>query len=352
MSVHCIVNQIRCRPCSECILCGEKGEAFYQNLNDLLFGVPGRWNLKKCPNPECGLIWLDPMPLEEDISKVYVTYYTHQDSNEVHNTLLRRLYSFIKEGYLATKYGYHRSSLAAWEKFLSILIYLHPLRRASIDNSVMYLPAKDSGRLLDVGCGSGQRLKLMHDMGWCVEGVDFDPAAVNNAKSKGLQVRLGKLETQKYPDNHFDAITMNHLIEHVHHPLGLLHECYRILKPGGWLVVVAPNCESWGHKIFERNWIGLDPPRHLYVFSMMTLKKLVDSASFKVAFIQSSVSSDYIFSASYALSKNEIIQNGHVKLGLLKSFMAKFVTFLQSIILLAKPNIGEEVVLIAEKLNK
>ena len=216
----------------------------------------------------------------------------------------------------------------------------------------MYLPAKDSGRLLDVGCGSGQRLKLMHDMGWCVEGVDFDPAAVNNAKSKGLQVRLGKLETQKYPDNHFDAITMNHLIEHVHHPLGLLHECYRILKPGGWLVVVAPNCESWGHKIFERNWIGLDPPRHLYVFSMMTLKKLVDSASFKVAFIQSSVSSDYIFSASYALSKNEIIQNGHVKLGLLKSFMAKFVTFLQSIILLAKPNIGEEVVLIAEKLNK
>ena len=153
-------------------------------------------------------------------------------------------------------------------------------------------------------------------MGRFAEGVDFDPAAVRNAKGKGLQVHLGKLETQEYPDNHFDAITMSHVIEHVHNPLQLLHECYRILKPGGRLVVATPNCESWGHKIFKRNWRGLEPPRHLYLFSMMSLNKAVDIAGFRVVFIRSTVHSDYIFSLSYALSKNEKHSKQTRKVGL------------------------------------
>jgi SAM-dependent methyltransferase len=86
------------------------------------------------------------------------------------------------------------------------------------------------------------------------------------------------LESIGYPDNSFDAITMSHVIEHVHDPVALLKECYRILKPAGYLVVTTPNINSWGHKKFEENWIHLDPPRHLHLFSQNTLQTCAEKA--------------------------------------------------------------------------
>jgi hypothetical protein len=63
-----------------CYLCGAEGHILYGNLRDRLFGAPGEWNLKKCPDAKCGLIWLDPMPVEADLHKVYENYYTHYAS--------------------------------------------------------------------------------------------------------------------------------------------------------------------------------------------------------------------------------------------------------------------------------
>src|SRR2546429_421611 len=70
-------DQIRSRPCPDCYVCGGRGTLLYEDLNDRLFGAPGVWNVKRCPNPACGLLWLDPMPDEEDIGKAYAEYYTH-----------------------------------------------------------------------------------------------------------------------------------------------------------------------------------------------------------------------------------------------------------------------------------
>ena len=68
------------RTCSRerCFLCGRPGTVVYQRLCDRIFGAPGEWSLKKCPAKDCGLVWLDPMPTEEDILKAYQDYYTHR----------------------------------------------------------------------------------------------------------------------------------------------------------------------------------------------------------------------------------------------------------------------------------
>jgi 2-polyprenyl-3-methyl-5-hydroxy-6-metoxy-1,4-benzoquinol methylase len=150
--------------------------------------------------------------------------------------------------------------------------HLHPGRREDVDFSVMYLPADPKGHLLEIGCGSGQILKRMHQMGWQVEEVDFHPSAVENARRKGLEVHLGTLESQSYPNEHFDVIFMSHLIQHVHDPLRFLREGYRILKPGGQLILVTPNNESLGHKSFKETWRGLEVPRHLYLFTLKALE--------------------------------------------------------------------------------
>jgi 2-polyprenyl-3-methyl-5-hydroxy-6-metoxy-1,4-benzoquinol methylase len=255
-------NEIRTYSCPKCYLCGNEGNLLYQSLKDRLFGAPGEWNLKKCTNPECDLVWLDPMPLEEDIGKAYQTYYTHE-IQDMQITLLGRLLLTI---YSAVK---------------TIPSHLVGLRGEEVQLESMYLSNVSPGRLLEIGFGSGQFLKKMQLCGWEVEGVDFDSKAVEGVKTKyGFNVHNDLLENVKYPNNYFDAVVMNHVIEHIHDPVALLKECNRILKQGGHLVVVTPNLKSLGHQKFLQNWRGLEPPRHIYLFSRKNFATCAINAGF------------------------------------------------------------------------
>ena len=342
-------DEIRTRPCPECSLCGAQGGLLYQGLQDRLFGSSGEWNFKKCLNPECGLVWLDPMPLEEDIGRAYQDYYTHREVMSNSNTWLRRIYRLVKEGYLGHKYGYYSESLTAWKKLLGMFIYLHPAWRADLDLQGFYLPAEPHGRLLEVGCGGGKMLKRMAELGWQVEGLDSDPIAVEKARGDGLQVHHGTLEAQEYPQSHFDAITMCHLIEHVYHPLRLLEQCYRILKPGGSLVIVTPNIESWGHRMFGRDWRGLEPPRHLHIFTMQSLLRLTEHAGFQKLRAWTSVrGGGWIFMASRSVRiKGKYITGSRQPVPI--HFWARCMQLVESAILKVNPMAGEEVGLVVKK---
>jgi 2-polyprenyl-3-methyl-5-hydroxy-6-metoxy-1,4-benzoquinol methylase len=274
-----LLDQIRSRPGPNCYMCGAEGDSLYQDLKDRYFTAPGVWNMKKCPNATCGLVWLDPIPLKEDIGKAYQTYYTHSEdaTTTEKNNVVRRLKQEIRAGYLAYKYGYNNGGA----RLLGLLAYLSPFRRAGLDFGVMYLPNLPGGRLLEVGCGNGRMLKMMADLGWLAEGVDFDAAAAQNGIDKGLNIHTGFLEELQYEENCFDAITMSHVIEHVHDPLELLKECCRILKPGGRFALVTPNIGSIGHRLFGSSWFHLDPPRHLRIFSVKSLRTLLQMAGFR-----------------------------------------------------------------------
>lgn len=342
-------REIRCYRRESCPLCGsQKSHYIYKGLKDRIFGVSGKWNIRRCQS--CGLYWLDPAPLKEELHKLYINYYTHQpprgESNP--NTLSRRIYNLIKKSYLSYKYGYYQCNYNL-KKILGLFMYFHPGRRADLDFSVMYLPMRPKGQLLDVGCGSGWLLKRMRKLGWNVEGVDFDPKAVENAQKENLKVRLGSLEDLHYPDNYFDAITMSHLIEHVPNPLQLLSECYRILKPGGYLVVVTPNGESLGHKIFKNNWRGLEPPRHLHIFTTASLAVVVRKANFKKLKVQTTIrDANGLFIASRSIQKNGKLVWGESQSRTVRIW-ARIMQLVEWLILKVKPSIGEEILLIAEK---
>jgi SAM-dependent methyltransferase len=78
----------------------------------------------------------------------------------------------------------------------------------------------------------------------------------------------------------YDVITLSHVIEHVHDPSALLRAIYRMLRPGGLLWLETPNLDSLGHARFGRNWRGLEPPRHLLLFSVDSLKFALAQAGF------------------------------------------------------------------------
>src|SRR6185369_11326195 len=91
-------NVIRTVPRPECLLCGSKGELLYRSLPDRLFGAPGTSDFKRCPNPDCGLLWLDPKPLAEDLHLAYKQYFTHANP-EGRTTVTARFREFLYHCY-------------------------------------------------------------------------------------------------------------------------------------------------------------------------------------------------------------------------------------------------------------
>jgi SAM-dependent methyltransferase len=163
---------------------------------------------------------------------------------------------------------------------LGALLSLSPRHRALARRELMYVPFVAQGRLLELGCGNGQYLQRLQSAGWKCVGIDFDPAAVANAKALGLDARVGTLAEQRFADASFDTVLMSHVIEHLPDPHAELREVRRILKPGGRVVLLTPNVGSLGHRAAGRHWIGLEPPRHLFVFSRPSLARVLADCGF------------------------------------------------------------------------
>jgi 2-polyprenyl-3-methyl-5-hydroxy-6-metoxy-1,4-benzoquinol methylase len=255
-------NEIRSIPCPSCKVCGFPGEMAYRELSDRLFSAPGLWNLTQCPNKECGLMWLDPMPLEEDIHEAYQTYYTHGENAQKESQNIKPITKVLS--YL-----------------FQLFLRLTPITKERIALDRMFLVNIKPGKLLEIGCGDGARLGRLSALGWSVEGQEVDPVSAAIAAKRGLEIHLGPLEKLSLPAESYDAIVMNHVIEHVHEPVKLLSECRRLLKAKGTLVSVTPNIRSYGHRIFKANWRGLEPPRHVMLHCQESLRLVAQQAGFE-----------------------------------------------------------------------
>src|SRR5208282_6300702 len=77
---------IRAEARPDCVVCDACGIAMYEELTDRFFGARGRWNFSRCSRPQCGMLWLNPRPLESDIWKAYRNYYTHDDGGGANST--------------------------------------------------------------------------------------------------------------------------------------------------------------------------------------------------------------------------------------------------------------------------
>jgi SAM-dependent methyltransferase len=256
---------MRDAPARTCPVCGRNGSLLHEGVRDRLFGVAGQWNFRLCDDRACGLVWLDPRPLESDLHEAYASYYTHGDDDAGHR----------EQGAQSRR----RRIVDALERIWLSALFLRAARK-KIES--MFLDGIAPGRLLEVGCGEGRLLARLQGQGWQVEGQDLDPKAADYARrAHGLAVHLGNLEALSLPAESYDAIVMNHVIEHAYDPVALVRECRRLLKPGGLFVATTPNPESYGHRRFGPAWRGLDPPRHLHLFTPSSLARIAGDAGFE-----------------------------------------------------------------------
>ncbi len=316
-------NVIRTIDIDKCYICDGNGNYLYKDLRDRVHGVEGVWNIIKCDNPSCKLLWLNPKPSMDSIHLLYKDYYTHhtvkekrpKDFEVILDFPFKIIYSLLKR----------------------ILFIRYERKRLNH----MYL-GKNGGRLLEIGCGNGERLSWLRSKGWDVEGVEIDRKAIKIATHKfNLRIYYGDLISLNLEPQIYNAIIMNHVIEHLYEPLEILKECYRLLKLDGTLVITTPNTQSLGHITFKESWMGLDPPRHLYLFNHYNLKMLVEKAGFKIIKIFTS-------SAKAESFARGSIENSSLKKIILENKIRVF-QLKERILHIFNKSIGEELVIIARK---
>jgi len=102
---------------------------------------------------------------------------------------------------------------------------------------------KPQGRVLEVGCGSGDFLRGVQEAsGWQAFGTDLSQHIIDYAgREAGLELFCGELATASYPPEHFDAVFLRNVLEHVPGPVAMISEVRRLLRPGGLLWLLVPN---------------------------------------------------------------------------------------------------------------
>lgn len=133
-----------------------------------------------------------------------------------------------------------------------------------------------TGRVLEIGCGSGWMLKAFHDYGWEAVGLERTEEEAKFASSiTGLRVLSGGLDSLKIEPK-YDLILMFNLLEHVADPRDLLRQSSYLLKEEGTIILSMHNLASWQARITGRHWFHLDVPRHLFHFSPQSLANTLE----------------------------------------------------------------------------
>lgn len=204
----------------------------------------------RCRN--CGFLYTNPVPPEDAIGP----YYESEDYISHSNT---------KKGLVSNVYQRVRNrAIAQKTKF------------------IQDATGKTAGDLLDLGCGTGEFLAAAKAAGWRVKGLEPAEGARQLAKDNyGLDVAPPE-ELFDLPPESFDAVTLWHVLEHIHRLDENVAQLREVLRPGGALIIAVPNATAYEAEIYGKHWAAWDVPRHLYHFTRETMTRLMGRHGLRV----------------------------------------------------------------------
>jgi len=230
-----------------CNLCGSKDSSVYLTRGDLNTFLPGSFTLVVCRN--CGLVYQNPRPSKESFEQIYPSDYDQYDQRLHTESTIRRV---------SHQYGLRK-------RVNLILKY------------------RKNGTLLDLGCATGDFLhEMAKQRGWEVSGVEPNLQASAYARSLGLNVITTTIDKIEFSGGQFDIITMWNVVEHLFDPIKTLEKIAHLLKPDGILIITTPNLECLDARLFGQFWIGFELPRHFYVFSNQTIRRLLTATGYSL----------------------------------------------------------------------
>lgn len=201
---------------------------------------------------DCSLRFTQGIPCETAIQRYYQSsaYISHSNTKK---GLVNRIYH--------------------WARFFTMMSKEALVRKAT---------KKSVGMLLDVGSGTGTFVHTMVKAGWSVSGLEPDAdARAIGVKKYNCDIYPSE-ELFRLPEGTYDAITMWHVLEHVHQLDEYIEQLKKLLAPKGKLIIAVPNYTSKDATIYKEYWASYDVPRHLYHFSPASMRKLMELHGLKV----------------------------------------------------------------------
>ena len=269
-----------------CPRCGSSNSSTVYTARDYIYKLPGTFYAASCD--DCGLWFQNPRPVEADIPRLYPNTYAPHAETTTKALVPQRRVNALKNawrgwnhGFLTKKLGYeHRSIRGRAARFGAVMgakCSLAARWRAGCDLVPRFVPG---GQLLEIGCGNGESLKRMRDLGWKnLHGIELSDAAARIARRAGFTVKTAAIESalETYPDGSFDAIVAEMVLEHLVDPFKVVRQVARKLKPGGEFLFSTVIRDSLDGRIFGPYGVCYDFPRHMVFFRKRDINDMLRS---------------------------------------------------------------------------
>jgi len=230
-------------------------------------------NIVECDS--CSHVYLSPRPRPTCIADFYGKDYYSFFVDPMDDTNPKNSKDKLRRTIMKNHFGYSKIDVTeTWPIPSAISRLLKPFV------AVPYF--RENGRLLDVGCGAGQKMVEFKSLGWGVCGVELSSEAADAGRNLGLEVVTTPLTEAPWPEAHFTAITFYHSLEHMPSPREALRDAFRLMAPGGELLVAVPNFGCLERKLFGKNWDWLDVPVHFHHFTKATLTRMIAATGFRI----------------------------------------------------------------------
>jgi 2-polyprenyl-3-methyl-5-hydroxy-6-metoxy-1,4-benzoquinol methylase len=164
--------------------------------------------------------------------------------------------------------------------------YRKSRRKKLLSEARAYREYRNTGHIMDIGCGFGAFLKAVRELGWeHPEGVEIAPQAISYT-SRYFPVKTDITEENPLKKGLFDVIRLNNVIEHLPDPRKIVRSVHELLRPGGLIVVATPNYDSLSVALCGSRWQYIGGEDHIYLFTPQTLRRLLEKEGFRIVDIK------------------------------------------------------------------
>ncbi len=204
----------------------------------------------------------------------------------VHHGTLLRLTKMIaiarcRECGLARTYPYPTFNFESQEKYSKFYVENEKMFRMFAASMIGQISRfKRSGSFLDIGCAVGYLLDEAKALGFATSGTELNREAAEISRGKGHTVYADILERLSLPDETFDVISFNHVLEHIQEYKPFLDAVRRFMKKDGIVYCGAPNYDSFMQRLLRRGWYGWGMPDHVWHFTAKTFKEVMGESGF------------------------------------------------------------------------